>query len=410
MNKKQDFANPITILFLMLPYGISVGFVSVTLPFLVVQHGFSVATAAAITAVGISANVWRVAWAPLADLTLSLHKWYKIGIGMCAGSLLLFVFIPLDIAYSGLLMSVVFISQVAATFVASPICGFMAKAIEEGKKGRAAGYFQAGNLGGMGMGGGVGLWLADHFSYQISCIIISLPMLLCAFTLYYMPQIQSDKAQTLKQGFQSMALGIKELFRSRLAIYTTVIVLTPIGIGAASYVWSSVADDWRVPTDTVALVTGALSGLASAIGCIIGGWIADKVGRWWAYFGAGALMALITLIMNFSPFNSFSYVNGVLWYALVFGIANAGYTAALLRAVGTHLSATKYALLSSISNIPVVYMIAFDGWLHDKYSIKTMLLGEAFLGFGFVAMALFALSWFKIVDTPIVNKELIQAV
>lgn len=410
MNNKQGFANPITILFLMLPFGISTGFISVTLPFLVVQHGFSVSAAAAITAVGISANVWRFAWAPLADLTLSLHKWYKIGIVMCAGSLLLFVFIPLDVAYSGLLMSLVFISQVAATFVVSPVCGFMAMAIEEDEKGRAGGYFQAGNLGGMGLGGGIGLWLAEHFSYEISCTVISLSMLLCAFTLYYMPQIESDKAQTLKQGFQSLTLGIKELFRSRLGIYTTVIVLFPVGVGAASFIWSSVGDDWHVPTDTVALVTGGLSGLASTLGCVVGGWIADKVGKWWAYFASGVLGALVPLLMGLSPFNSFSYITGVLWYAFMVGFAYAAFSTILLLAVGTHLVATKFALLNSIGSIPLVYMVAFDGWLHDKYSIKAMLLGEAFLGLGFVAIAFFALYWFKIVDTPIVDKDLVEVV
>ena len=102
MNKHRQFAHPITIFFLTLPYGISSGFVSVTLPFILVQHGFSVAAAAAITAVGLSSNLWRFAWAPLTDLTLSLHKWYIIGIAMCAISLFFLVFVPLTVAYSSL--------------------------------------------------------------------------------------------------------------------------------------------------------------------------------------------------------------------------------------------------------------------------------------------------------------------
>ncbi len=403
MNNNKQFANPITILFLTLPWGISSGFVSVTLPFLLVQHGFSVAAAAAISAVGISANLWRFVWAPLADLTLSFHKWYIIGILMCAISLFLLVFVPLDIANSGIIMCAVFISQVAGTFVAAPVGGFMAKVIEDSKKGRAGGYFQAGNLGGMGIGGGAGIWFADHISYEVAFIVIPLSMLLCAFALYYVPQIQSDKAQTLKQGFQSMVLGMKDLFRSRLAIYTSVLVMIPIGAAAASYVWSSVADDWHVPTDTVVLVTGVLSGFVSAIGCIIGGWVADKIGRWWVYFGAGTLMALVTLFMSLSPFTPFSYINGVLWYALSIGIVNTAFSAVLLHAIGTHLAATKYALLSSFGNIGAVLMTPFDGWLHDNQGIKAMLLGETFVGLGFVVVLLFALYWFKIVESPILN-------
>lgn len=117
MNNNRQFANPITILFLSLPWGISNGFVSVTLPFFLVQHGFTVSAAAAITALAISANSYRFLWAPLADLTLSLHKWYIIGILLSVITLGLLVFIPLDTNNSGILATVVFVSQIAATLV-----------------------------------------------------------------------------------------------------------------------------------------------------------------------------------------------------------------------------------------------------------------------------------------------------
>ncbi|HEY5124229.1 MAG TPA: hypothetical protein VIK14_10885, partial [Ignavibacteria bacterium] len=79
MTFKRNTANPFTFLFLVLPYGVSNGFVYVTLPFLLTKHGFSVAAAASITALGLSANIWRFLWSPMTDLSLSLHKWYLIG-------------------------------------------------------------------------------------------------------------------------------------------------------------------------------------------------------------------------------------------------------------------------------------------------------------------------------------------
>lgn len=401
MNK--PFANPLTIFFLTLPYGISGGFVSVALPYFFVQHGFSVATAAAITAVGVSANIWRFVWAPFTDLTLSLHKWYRIGIGICVLSLIVLVFIPMTVASAGLFMALVFISQVSATFVASPVGGFMANAIEENKKGRAAGFFQAGNLGGIGIGGGAGIWLTDHLSLKAACIIISTLILFCAFALFFVPKVNADKAQSLKQGFHSMFLGIKDLILSPVAMFTLAVLLSPIASGAASYLWSSLANDWKVPVNTVALVTGILSGLASTLGCIIGGFISDKYGRWWAYFGGAILMALVTIALSVAPFNSSSYIIGVLFYALISGVAYAAFSAAILRAIGTKLAASKYALLSSFGNIPVVYMTAYDGWLHDEFNVKTMLWGESVLGIAFVVILLIAMKWFKITDKPVTN-------
>ena len=64
----------------------------------------------------------------------------------------------------------------------------------------------------------------------------------------------------------------------------------------------------------------------------------------------------------------------------------------VLHAIGKGPASTKYALLSSISNIAPVYMTAPDGWLHDKYTTTTMLLGETVLGLGFVAISLFILA------------------
>ncbi|HEY6915547.1 MAG TPA: hypothetical protein VI413_12790, partial [Paludibacter sp.] len=79
MSDIRENTNPFIFLILVLPYGISTGFVTVTLPFLLTQNGFQVAIAASVTAIGLSANIWRFIWAPMTDLSLSLNKWYVIG-------------------------------------------------------------------------------------------------------------------------------------------------------------------------------------------------------------------------------------------------------------------------------------------------------------------------------------------
>lgn len=398
---KQSYTRPETVFFLVLPYGISSGFVSVTLPFLLTRHGFSVAIAASITAIGISANIWRFIWAPLTDLTLSLHKWYVIGTISCAATLLLLGFIPFDLHATNLLTTLVLLSQIAATFVVAPVGGFMAKTVMEDKKGRAGGWFQAGNLGGVGIGGGAGLWIAQQFSYQAATILLSVLMLACLSALLFVPIVTADKENTLSIGFKTIWKDIKELFRSPIAVYTTLIILVPIGSGAAANIWSSAAGDWKAGAGTVALVTGVFSGLISALGCVFGGWVADKFGRWWAYLGAGTLIALVTLLMSVLPFTPVTYTAGVLLYALMMGFAYAAFSAIVLLAIGNGLASTKYALLSSVSNIPVVYMTALDGYLHDRYNVKAMLWGETLLGLVFVLIFLLLLPGFKRKDNTV---------
>jgi len=164
--RRRQSTDPITFFFLVLPYGISSGFVSVTLPFILTRAGFSVAAAASIVAIGVSANLWRFLWGPVADLTLTARRWYLLGLITAAGTLFLLGFIPLRPSQTALLIALVFVSQVAGTLIVLPVGGLMAHTVAEEAKGRAAGWYQAGNLGGTGIGGGAGVWLASHFSNE----------------------------------------------------------------------------------------------------------------------------------------------------------------------------------------------------------------------------------------------------
>lgn len=329
--------------------------------------------------------------APMTDLSFSLHKWYMTGNILCAITLSMLCLIPLDPGSMGVLTVFVFISQVAANLIVVPVGGLMAKTISEEKKGRAAGWYQAGNLGGEGLGGGAGIWFSSHFSYQTALIVLSVTIVVCSLALLFVPQVYAEKNILIKEKFRMIAADIRSLLRSPVAIFTMIVILLPIGIGAASNLWSSVATDWKVRADTVALVTGTLSAVACVFGSVAGGWIADKSGRWLAYFGAGTLMAAVTLGMTFFSYKPETYVIGVLSYAFTFGLANAAFSAIVLHAIGKGMASTKYALISSLGNVPYPYMTLIDGWLHDAYGIKMMLLGETVMGISFVLIAILVL-------------------
>ena len=179
--RDRDSTRPFVFFFLVLPYGISSGFVSITLPFVLTRVGFSVALAASIVAIGVSANLWRFLWGPVADLTLTARRWYLLGLGTSAATLLLLAFLSLHQNAVAILMAVVFVSQVAGTLIVLPVGGLMAHTVAEGAKGRAAGWYQAGNLG----GNGVGVWLASHFSKEIAGGGLAIAMLASPRSILY---------------------------------------------------------------------------------------------------------------------------------------------------------------------------------------------------------------------------------
>jgi MFS family permease len=98
----------------------------------------------------------------VADLTLTARRWYLIGLSAAALTLFLLGVFPLNTNTTAMLVAIVFVSQVASTFIVLPVGGLMAHTVAEEAKGRAAGWYQAGNLGGTGIGRGAGVWLASQ--------------------------------------------------------------------------------------------------------------------------------------------------------------------------------------------------------------------------------------------------------
>jgi PAT family beta-lactamase induction signal transducer AmpG len=375
--------------FLIFPTGISQGFITIALPWVLKQHGFSVAAIAGIVALGLSANLWRFLWGPVVDMTLSLRKWYWISFAASSITLMLLCYIPYEIRHSGLLTITLFISQVAATFLMMPTTAYMAKCVPTNRKGSAGGWYQAGNLAGTGLGGGVGLWLAGHFSMPVTGMILCIVSLGFSLVIQLLKDIPAEQGKRLGRELVALGKDIIALVKIPLALLTILLICMPIGSGAAANLWSAIATDWKTDANTVALVTGIISGIVSTVGCVVGGIMVDRWGVWSGYLASGAVCAVVTIIMAILPMEPYVFIGGVLAYTFGLGLINAAFTAVILLAIGKKNAATKYALLSSFGNLPVVYMTAFNGWSHDHYNSRYMLLAEAVIGFAFILISLF---------------------
>lgn len=234
------------------------------------------------------------------------------------------------------------------------------------------------------MGGGIGLGLATHYSIAIAGIALCAASLLVSIVVVLIKDIPCNKEKTILHQVIVMGKDVLAMVKVPVAFFVIFLILMPIGSGAMANLWSAVAQDWKTDADTVVLVTGLLSGLVSALGCIAGGYIADRWGVWIAYLGSGSVCALVTFLMAAMPYQPIVYTVGVLTYAFTMGLIYAAFTAVILFAIGKKHVATKFSLLASLGNLPVVYMTAFNGWVHDKYNSRYMLIAEAAIGVFFV--------------------------
>jgi PAT family beta-lactamase induction signal transducer AmpG len=137
----------------------------------------------------------------------------------------------------------------------------------------------------------------------------------------------------------------------------------------------------------VVLITGLLGGVISAVGCLAGGWLCDRMDRKKAYVLFGVLQAASGIAMALLPHTPLMFVVWVSIYTFANGLCYAAFSAFVLEVIGKGAAATKYNALASLSNVPIYYMTGLDGWAHDRWNSAAMFFTES--GLAVVSAILF---------------------
>ena len=330
--------------------------------------------------------MFRFVLGPLVDFTLTPRRWYLAGVLTTAGALLLIALVPLRPAAPGFLFAVAFTSQVAATLVLLTLGGLMANTVGEQQRGRASGFYQAGNLGGAGTSITAGIWLAAHYSNGVAICAISAAILACSFAAFLVPGLRLITQETFRHRIEFLGKDILATFRSRRTLLIVLLLCSPIGVGGMSHLWGAVWRDWHAPADAIALAGGILSGVGAAAGCVLGGWAVDRIGLWFVYFASGISIAVVAILMAILPRTAEVFFAGVTLYAFILGSSHSAFSTLILSAIGRGAASTKYALLSSLGNLPIAYMTALNGRVHDQHGASSMLYFDALSGLVFVVV------------------------
>lgn len=393
--------HPAIWLVLYLPYGVSVGYVTVTLAWLLSHAGASVAAVAGLAGLSLAPNTWKVLWAPLVDVTLTAKRWFVIANLATAGSLAAFALLPLKVSMLPAFGWLVLANSVAGTMTAIATNRMMAYDTTDADKGRAGGWSQAGNLGGVGLGGGAGLWLAQHTGQPwIAAATVAAACLAATAGLVF---LRDPPGGAEGPSYWTVILetgrDVWSLVQRPIGLLACFLMLLPIGSGSAQNLWAAIAKDWGASADLVALIGGALQGLAGIGGCIVGGYVCDRMDRKRAYLVFGALMAASSLAMAFGPRTPIAFLVFASLYNVTVGLSYGAYSAVCLEAIGQGAAATKFNLLSSISNVPLLVVVLVDGWTQTRWGSSGMLVGETVLGlcaialYSLVAWATRGLTW-----------------
>lgn len=372
---------------LILPFGALSGFVGVGLTFLATKSGLSIAEGALLNGAQLLSQWLKWLWAPLVDITLTPRRWHVIATAATAAGALLMSAIPLGPATLGWLLAVIAATSLVNSLVAMAVEACITATVEHEDIGRTGAWMQAGNLGGAGLGGGLGLLLLEGLPAPwMAGAVVGVAMLACCGALAFVPPLKAHRRagepQALGAAVRWVVADLMDTLRSPGGRLAAVLLVLPLCTGAASGVLSqaAVAAHWQAGAREVALMQGTLAGVINAAGCFVGGWLCRHLHPRSAYAAIGLTLALIASAMALAPATPATYLVGSALYNFAVGIAYAIYAAVVLDAIGRGAGATKFSTMASLSNFPIWWLGLLLGWVADHQGPAAMLHTEAALG------------------------------
>lgn len=402
----RRFPKPWLFGIMVLPFGAAVGFLQVAVPWWFAHAGMPLSQIAAISATGFLPHAYKIFWCPLIDLGPHRKAWYLTASAATAGLLCAAAMVPAPAQHVALLALLLTAAQATAATSSAALDALMAITPRDEDKGRAGGWYMAGNVGGTGVLGALAIWLGDHFSPQTAGVAVALIVLassIPALTLQE-PKVgvsgvsgtpYLSPTQVLWARIRDIARDLWITVKSREGITGLIIVASPVGCGALTNLFSGMAPDYAAPAHIVELVNGIGGGLTGAAGSILGGYLSDKMNRRLCYALAGGITALCAFAMAAGPMTPATYAWGTLTYSFANGIAFAAFAGMVLEMVSHGAAvATKYTLFTAVSNQAISYVTWMDGRASERFGTRGSVAFDGiitFVGIGIlIAMVLVA--------------------
>jgi len=360
--------------------GSAQGFVAVTLGYVLAAHGISVAAIATLVGLRLLPETWRILFGPILDVSLNPRLWFLVSAVGAAICTLLLGLLPISVSHLGLFDLLALAQGAFANLCIVAQAASIAVTTVPEVRGGIAGWSQAGNLGGTGISGGLGLWLAVHMGVSAAAAMVALAMLACAWPMLLIRTPRPGAGLPFRAVGRGIVREVAAIATTGSGLLAMLAVILPMGLGSFLGLLPSVSSHWHASADLTALTTGALAGLVSVPGCLIGGYLCDRWPPRLVLAGAGLVCALGEYAMVLAPRTPEAFVGIALLNNGLLGMAWAAVAAVIFVSLGSHGGGTIGALLGSLCNVPVVLVTFLLGVSEAHYGVDGMMVIEASLG------------------------------
>lgn len=394
MNAPQTrFAPPWIFGITNIPYGVAGTYCGVAMPFILRKAGIPVETIAAIAALTFLPAAYQLFWAPVIDLGIRRRSWLILCSclgAVCLGGTLLLK-LPEQLTEYQILMVA---GQALVGMVASCNGALVATTVDPDKRGRAAGWVNAGNLGAAALGGGVVLTLFNNSTPPITATALALMIIAPSFIALFINE-EAPLKQPLLKHLASMGQEVWKAVRARQGWTGLLFCLSPVGTVALTNLFSGLSSDYQVSHQMIEWINGYGGGLVTAGGALASGYLLDRCDRRKFYLLAGVLTAGCCLFMAFAPHTPLVFIFGALSYLLIAGLAYASFSAVVYEIVGTagSTASTLYSVFPAAGNQAIAYVLFLDGKAHQAAGTKGLFLCDAALNLAGVVLLLVLLKF-----------------
>jgi PAT family beta-lactamase induction signal transducer AmpG len=320
--------------------GVFTGFYQTPLPWLLRHMGYSVDRIGAIESlIMLPISLYFLA-TPVVDFALRRRTWSVVL--SCMSASLLFCAIVLLHRHIDAAIWLLFLGCGLNQMTFACANGLMAQALQDADRNRAAAWAQGGTLAAQALGGG-------------------LPE----------PPPQSS-LRNLRASCLLMLRETKETLFSLQSLPGILLLLSPVGTGAAQNLFPAIASEYHVGQHGVVLLNGVFGGVLTMLGAFVAVVVPAHLDRRIAYAASGLSASFIGIFLTFAPLTPTAYYAGAGLYLLTTGACWGFFLGVVMVTLGPAGAgtSTRATILVCIGNLPIVYMTRIEGWAYGSFGIR----------------------------------------
>ena len=270
-------------------------------------------------------------------------------------------------------------------------------ALHPDERGQGNGFMFGGAYLGQGLGGGGAMFITDRFGFDVSFLYVALLLTgVLLFTLFFVkdPTLTSTVAARTGEVWRrfkaALVTFLSDLgtgfFRSGPGPLVGVLfALLPFGAMAlSSGVSTTLQVDMGMSDNQIASLNVSAT-IVSAFGCIVGGWLADKLGRRRMLAAYYSLTIVPTLFMaitlggdaGLEAITVPTYFAAALSFYFFMGMHYGTAAAVFMGLTNPAIAATQFTGFMALRNLTISYTNAWQGAAVDRWDYSTMFFIDA---------------------------------